>query len=143
MHGYQLIQQLAERSGGVWRASPGSIYPTLAQLADEGLVETVSEGGRNVAHLTDSGTAYVRENRNELGQPWDDVAGSVKDEAVDVREEIGALMAAVQQVIRIGDAKQVAKAAKLLSTTRRNLYLLLAEGAEADDSAEPDPAEND
>ncbi len=141
MHGYQIIQQLAERSGGVWRASPGSIYPTLSQLTDEGLVQMVSEGGRNVAHLSEGGVAFVNDHRDELGQPWDDVAGSVKDEAVDVRDEIGALMAAVQQVIRIGDAKQVAKAAKLLSSARRNLYLLLAESAEADDGDEPAAAE--
>src|SRR4051794_3835778 len=46
MHGYQLMQAIAERSGGRWTPSPGAIYPTLNQLEDEGLVTVTQESGR-------------------------------------------------------------------------------------------------
>jgi DNA-binding PadR family transcriptional regulator len=134
MHGYQLIQQMAERSSGVWRPSPGSIYPTLSQLADEGLIQLYSEEGRNVASLTDAGKAYIEEHRDQLGTPWDEVAGSVKEEAFDVKAEIGAVMGAVHQVLRVGSADQVGQATKVLAETRKAIYRILAEDEPAKDS---------
>lgn len=127
MHGYQLIQQMAERSSGVWRPSPGSVYPTLSQLADEGLIQVTSDEGRNVASLTDLGKVYIEEHRDELGTPWDEVAGSVKEEAFDVKGEIGALMGAITQVLRVGSADQVGQVTKILADTRKALYRILAD----------------
>src|SRR5437667_331993 len=69
MHGYQVIQELTERSGGMWRPSPGSIYPTLQQLEDEGLVRSSESDGRRVYQLTDTGRAEV-ERRGEEPPPW-------------------------------------------------------------------------
>ena len=67
MHGYQIIQELAERTGGVWRPSPGSVYPTLQQLEDEELVrETAAESGKRVYELTDAG----REQASARRPPW-------------------------------------------------------------------------
>jgi DNA-binding PadR family transcriptional regulator len=134
MHGYQLIQQMAERSSGVWRPSPGSVYPTLSQLADEGLIQVTSDEGRNVASLTEAGTVYVQEHRDQLGTPWDEVAGNVKEEAFDVKGEIGALMGAITQVLRVGSAGQVGQVTKLLSDTRKALYRILADDDESKDS---------
>src|SRR5690349_3515506 len=92
MHGYQLIQQITERSDGVWTPSPGSVYPALSQLEDEGLVSFDRVEGRKTASLTDDGRRYVEEHRGELGSPWDDVGGGVSAESRALRAEVGALM---------------------------------------------------
>jgi DNA-binding transcriptional ArsR family regulator len=55
MHGYQIIQQIDERSGGSWKPSPGSVYPTLQLLADEGLIKAEESGGRKTYSLTEEG----------------------------------------------------------------------------------------
>ena len=76
MNGYQIIQEIGERSGGVWRPSPGSIYPALQQLEDEGLIRAeAGEGGRRAFQLTDEGRAYAAAHSAELTAPWDVVAG--------------------------------------------------------------------
>src|SRR6478609_7972367 len=67
MHGYQIMQAMSERTGGAWRPSPGAVYPTIAQLEDEGLVTTKEEGGRRLVTLTDEGRAYVAERTERLG----------------------------------------------------------------------------
>ncbi len=126
MHGYQLIQQIAERSGGVWTPSPGSVYPALSQLEDEGLVQLERVEGRNRASLTPSGEEHVREHREELGSPWDEASGAVSSEAHGLRSEIGAIMAAAQQVSQVGTAAQVAEASRLLAEARKSLYRILA-----------------
>jgi hypothetical protein len=71
MNGYQIIQEIAERSGGVWKPSPGSIYPTLQQLEDEGLVTADAATGRRTFTLTDEGRAYVAEHADEVTAPWE------------------------------------------------------------------------
>jgi len=129
MHGYQLIQQITERSGGVWTPSPGSVYPALSQLEDEGLVATERIEGRNTASLTEAGTAYVTEHQADLGTPWDDVSGGVSSETRDLREEGAALMTAAIQVRQVGTAAQVAEASRLLTQTRKALYRILADDA--------------
>ena len=78
-NGYQLMQELEERSGGVWRPSPGSIYPALSQLEDEGLVRSDESAGRRAFQLTDDGRAYIEENREALGIPWEAVGGDVPE----------------------------------------------------------------
>ena len=70
MNGYQLISQIAERSGGVWKPSPGSVYPTIQQLEDEGLVEADDERGRRTLRLTEDGERYVEEHTDELAETW-------------------------------------------------------------------------
>jgi DNA-binding PadR family transcriptional regulator len=124
MHGYQVIQELAERSGGVWRASPGSIYPTLQQLEDEGLVRGTESEGRRVFELTESGRAEVERRKGEP-PPWD-MSGDTGPFA-GIRDEGFAVAAAVMQVARAGTPQQVARAKEILAETRRRLYGLLAE----------------
>src|SRR4051812_49557858 len=72
-NGYGLMQEIEARSEGAWRPSPGSVYPALQQLEDEGLVRPDESGGRKLFTLTDEGRAYVAANEAELGQPWDAV----------------------------------------------------------------------
>ncbi|MDD7964165.1 PadR family transcriptional regulator [Actinomycetospora lemnae] len=138
MHGYQIIQEIGERSGGSWRPSPGSVYPTVSQLADEGLVRTEKAEGRSVIHLTDAGRTYVDEHREELDAVWNTAAA--EDGFGALREAGRGLFGAVAQVAQVGREEQVAEAVRLLDDTRRRLYLLLAgEGtAEATDTTEDD-----
>src|SRR4051794_27554760 len=70
-NGYQLMQEIERRSEGVWRPSPGSVYPALQQLEDEGLVRQVEQEGRKLYELTDEGRAHVAERGDELAAPWD------------------------------------------------------------------------
>ncbi|AFU03582.1 transcriptional regulator [Nocardia brasiliensis ATCC 700358] len=127
MHGYELIQQIRERSDDVWRPSPGSIYPALAQLEDEGLVLIDKIAGRKTAQLTEAGTAYVAEHKDELGDPWADVKEDVGAQAIDLRGLVGQVMGAVAQVAAVGTPEQAARAAELLTETRKSLYRILAE----------------
>ena len=65
-NGYQLIQEIAGRTSGVWRPSAGSVYPALQQLEDEGLIAPEGEGRRRMYALTDAGRAYAEEHADEL-----------------------------------------------------------------------------
>ncbi|CCQ16587.1 Transcriptional regulator, PadR family [Rhodococcus sp. AW25M09] len=127
MHGYELIQQIAEKSNGTWKPSPGSIYPALSQLEDEGLVLIDKVAGRKTAKLTEEGRTYVDDHRADLGSPWDDVADSVGVDARDLRALIGQLMGAAGQVAGVGTMRQVEQAAEILTEARRSLYRILAE----------------
>ena len=130
MNGYQIIQQIAERSGGAWKPSPGSVYPTVQQLEDEGLVEGLTEtGGRRLLQLTDAGRRYVEEHPEELAETWRPFTeGEALEETHDLKPVIGQVMGAVWQVIVSGTRQQQAEAAEILADTRRRLYGLLADG---------------
>jgi DNA-binding PadR family transcriptional regulator len=124
MHGYQIIQELTERTGGVWRPSPGSVYPTLQQLEDEDLVrETASESGKRVYELTDTG----RERAASSAAPWSDVAGESEDALVALRDLAHQVLAASRQVAHAGTAAQLESAQAVLRETRRSLYRILSE----------------
>jgi DNA-binding PadR family transcriptional regulator len=124
-NGYGLMQEIEERSGGVWRPSPGSVYPALAQLEDEGLIRQTEAGGRRAYELTDEGRTYVTENAEELGTPWEEIAAG--ENVGELRSLIPGVAAAAMQVARAGSEAQVAEAAKALEETRRKLYRILAE----------------
>ena len=132
MHGYQMIQELTERSGGMWRPSPGSVYPTLQQLEDEGLVRSSEADGRRVFQLTDSGRAEV-EHRKDEPPPWEMPSQAGQFRAV--RDELRRLVAAAAQVFRTANPKQLARAKGILGEARKGLYRLLAEDEEPDQGA--------
>jgi DNA-binding PadR family transcriptional regulator len=137
MNGYQIIQQIAERSGGAWKPSPGSVYPTVQQLEDEGLVEGSEGEGRRLLTLTDAGRAYVEEHPDELAATWrafDDAAEAERSNGHDLKPVIGQVMGAVWQVVTTGTRQQQAEAAEILADTRRKLYGLLADGDPEGDS---------
>ncbi|WP_228001318.1 PadR family transcriptional regulator [Nocardia australiensis] len=127
MHGYELIQQIRERSDDIWRPSPGSIYPALSQLEDEGLLLIEKVAGRKTAKLTDAGTEYIEANRAELGDPWAEVKQDVGAQAIDLRGLIGQLVGAAAQVAAAGTPEQATKAAEVLTEARKALYRILAE----------------
>jgi DNA-binding PadR family transcriptional regulator len=125
-NGYQLMQEIEERSGGVWRPSPGSIYPALSQLEDEGLVRSDESAGRRAFELTDDGRTYIDEHREALGAPWDDVGGDLPEGLVELRKLMMQLGMAAMQVAQAGDEGQTAEARKVLEDARRALYRILA-----------------
>ncbi|MGL5825442.1 MAG: PadR family transcriptional regulator [Nocardioides sp.] len=129
MNGYQVIQQIAERSRGAWRPSPGSVYPTLAQLEDEGLITGDEVAGPRAMRLTGAGETYVAEHLEELGEVWASFsrASNQAPDYTALKPELGQLMSAVWQIITQGTDKQRRDAISLLTDTRRKLYLLLAE----------------
>jgi DNA-binding PadR family transcriptional regulator len=133
MHGYQLMQAIADRSGGRWTPSPGAIYPALNLLEDEGLVTVAAESGRKVATLTELGATLVADNSDTWPDPF---AGFRESPAgPDLRSLLEQLMGATRQVGRAGTTEQVAAAAEILSGARRALYLLLAGEPENEDGS--------
>jgi DNA-binding PadR family transcriptional regulator len=126
MNGYQLMQEIEERSGGVWRPSPGSVYPALSQLEDEGLVHSEEGAGRRAFALTDEGRKYVEEQREALGVPWEDAGGDVPQGLVELRSLMMQLGMATMQVAQAGDEEQTAEARQVLEEARRALYRILA-----------------
>ncbi|HYT09639.1 MAG TPA: PadR family transcriptional regulator [Mycobacteriales bacterium] len=125
MHGYEIIQQIEERSGGVWRPSPGSVYPTLQLLADEGLVSGDESGGRRLFTLTDSGRTEAE--RLAGSAPWQQEPDESWATARRFRDELGQLGMAVWQVARVGTDEQRAEVLAALAEARRKAYRLLAD----------------
>lgn len=127
-HGYQLIQEIGERSEGAWTPSPGSIYPVLQQLEDEGLISFERVDGRKTATLTPDGTAYVDEHRTELGTPWKAVAGGERHgEMRELAQNLKGLVDAWKQVAQAGTPEQRAKATQVVDDARKALYQILAD----------------
>ncbi len=125
MHGYQIIGELAERSEGTWSPSPGSVYPTLQLLADEGLVTAEPVAGKKVYRLTEAGVdaaAHLPGHR----APWAEAADAPRG-GTGYRQAAGRLFQAVFQVGSTGSARQVSAAVDILNDTRKRLYGLLAE----------------
>ena len=131
-NGYQIIQEIAERSRGIWRPSPGSVYPALQQLEDEGLVRAKEDGGRRTYRLTDEGRAHVAGNREAFAEPWAAVAESVTEEMIDLRVLFMQLGVAMRQVAEAGTPGQHNRARRVLADARRSLYRLLAEDDSGD-----------
>jgi DNA-binding PadR family transcriptional regulator len=134
-NGYQLMQEIERRSEGVWRPSPGSVYPALQQLEDEGLVRVEETDGRKLFHLTDEGQAAAAATGAE-GAPWDAVSESVDNDVwqlFGVARQVGM---AIFQIAQAGTPEQIEAAREVLNNARRSLYgILAADEPEAD--AEP------
>jgi DNA-binding PadR family transcriptional regulator len=134
MHGYQIITELTERSGGVWRPSPGSVYPTLQAMEDQGLVTASKSEGRRVFSLTDEGRAAA-DAAGDGPAPWEDAARGANRSLVDLRGLMMAVGAAVMQMGRAGSEEQIKAVGEILDETRRRIYLILAEGPVTEDTA--------
>jgi DNA-binding PadR family transcriptional regulator len=134
LNGYQVIQQIGERSGGAWRPSPGSVYPTIQLLHDEGLLETDDERGRKSLRLTALGATHVTEHAEELAAVWRpfDRTDRAPGEYADLKPEIGQVMGAVWQIVTQGSESQRQAAIDVLVDTRRRLYGILADGDDAE-----------
>ncbi|MBX9426525.1 MULTISPECIES: PadR family transcriptional regulator [Streptomyces] len=125
MHGYEMIREIGERSDGAWKPSPGSVYPTLQLLEDEGLITSASEGGKKLFTLTDAGRSEAEEGPEA---PWEEVGRGVDWEALnEVRQAGFGLMEAFGQVWKTGTPEQRQKAVGVINEARKKLYLILAD----------------
>ncbi|WP_026360997.1 PadR family transcriptional regulator [Amycolatopsis nigrescens] len=124
-HGYEIISEIAERSGGFWKPSPGSVYPTLQLLADEGLVTSTEDGGKRLFELTETGRAAAEGQQG--APPWEQIAHDVDPNEVNLRKAGGMLAAAVFQVAQAGSSAQQARAVEALNEARRTIYGILGE----------------
>ncbi|MEA2168432.1 MAG: hypothetical protein QOF76_1732 [Solirubrobacteraceae bacterium] len=125
-NGYGLMQEIENRSDGVWRPSPGSMYPVLAQLEDEALISAEETEGRKQYSLTEAGTAYVEENREKLGEPWAGLGDEVGEGRLELHSLLRQLAMAMTQVASAGTDAQIESARKILIDARKGLYRLLA-----------------
>jgi DNA-binding PadR family transcriptional regulator len=137
-HGYAIMTELAERSGGLWRPSPGSVYPVLQQLQDEGLVTAEESEGRKVFAITEAGRKLIEDNPSEFAEPWSMAGPGPRQRVQALFEGMTALGSATQQVARLGTAEQSERARAVLDEARRALYRILAEEGSATTRAASD-----
>jgi len=131
-NGYQIMQEVEERSEGVWSPSPGSVYPALAQLEDEGLIATEELEGRKVYVLSDAGRSAVEERGADRPAPWEQMSDELSPLAHQLGKLIREVGFAFAQVMRTGSEAQMKSAQEVLTRTRRDLYKILAEGEDSD-----------
>jgi DNA-binding PadR family transcriptional regulator len=131
-NGYQIMQELEQRSRGMWRPSPGAVYPALQQLEDEGLVSAESAGGGRVFSLTARGRAEATARGADKDAPWETVSEAAGDDVPEMFHLLKQLGAAALQVVGAGSAAQVSEARRILAEARRALYRVLAEDDDKD-----------
>ena len=125
MHGYEMIQELDARTNGVWRPSPGSVYPTLQLLEDEGLIEATAQGGRKSYQLTADGRPEAETAAEN--PPWASIGDETMSQVQDFRDAAVGIMGALKQVGFSGTPEQRQKALEVLNDTKRKLYAILAD----------------
>jgi DNA-binding PadR family transcriptional regulator len=131
-NGYQIMQELKQRSQGMWNPSPGSVYPALQLLEDERLIVNEERSGGRIYALTSQGKAYVKEHADEIAAPWETLSNAAGDGFVEMMTLFHQLGAAAMQVVQAGSGAQIARAKKILVATRRSLYEILAEASSED-----------
>ena len=128
MHGYQIMQQLEERSGGMWRPSPGSVYPTLQLLEDQGFIKGEEVEGRRVFALTEAGKTEAEASKERHGAPWESSEHGDQGPRFKLRKAVFQIGAAVKQIGTTGSSEQVDATLEILAEARKRIYALLAEG---------------
>jgi DNA-binding PadR family transcriptional regulator len=127
MHGYEMIQELEERSDGMWRPSAGSIYPTLQLLEDEGLIVGEEHDGKRRFTLTDAGREAAADRPADRPPPWEQAADGADDERQELFASIKQFAPAVVQIAQVGTPEQAQRAKAILDDARKKLYAILAE----------------
>jgi DNA-binding PadR family transcriptional regulator len=125
MHGYEMIQELEERTGGVWRPSPGAVYPALQLLEDQGLVRADADTGKRQFELTVTGREEAAKSGDR--KPWDDVTAGIEPTQLKLGSAIKPIVIAIRQVLEAGTEAQQQAAVDVLNESRRRLYAILAE----------------
>ncbi len=127
-NGYSIMQEIEQRSDGVWRPSPGSVYPALSQLEDEALICSQEEDGRKLFALTDAGREHVAARPEGAPAPWETQAEGVSSEVHELFGLMRQVGIAGFQLAHTASEAQLAEAKKVLNETRRAIYKILGEG---------------
>ena len=125
MYGYEMIQELEDRTDGIWRPSPGSIYPTLQLLEERGLISADESSGKRRFELTDEGRAEVVAKEGSK-KPWDEVTEGINPASRQIRDSLFGIVTAVKQVAEAGTDSQKAEIIEIMTETRKRLYAILA-----------------
>jgi len=126
-HGYDVIQRLEEKTSGAWRPSPGSVYPTLQLLEDEGLAQSGEHDGKRVYEITERGREEATRRIEEAGgTPWE-IAGRNDTRVGEFRNAVRQLLVASKQVSASGNQEQVERMLEILKRARKEIYTMLAE----------------
>jgi DNA-binding PadR family transcriptional regulator len=129
-HGYELMKRLEERSGGMYRASAGTVYPVLQQLEDEGLVRSEDVGGKKTYHLTDAGREEIllhREDTDHIWQRahgWKDWGGSMGPETAEIWGSWGRLSKAAFKAATRAGLEKSERVREILDRARKDLEAL-------------------
>jgi len=131
-HGYELMKELETKSGGIYKASAGAIYPALQQLEDEGMVTSETLGGKRTYSLTETGKAELQKEADAVQQIWRraEQAGEwapwMGMEGAEVMRPAAAVMKTALKVATRGshDAARIAKIREILERTKRELEAL-------------------
>ncbi len=121
-HGYELMKRLEERSGGLYRASAGTVYPVLQQLDDEGLVEVRADGGKKVYEITEAGQEELRSQEERVeriwrrAKKWEEWGCRMGPDTIEVGSAIGRL---TKTALVVASASEE-KAEKVLEVLRRS-----------------------
>jgi DNA-binding PadR family transcriptional regulator len=134
-NGYQLMQGIEERTGGRWRPSPGSVYPALAQLEDQGFVRSVERDGQKLYELTDAGREHLSE-QPEHPAPWGEADDPASQAIAELRSLVHQIHLAAAQVSQAADEQQMKRAVQVLGDARRALYRILAEDGDSESTSE-------
>ena len=126
-HGYELIQRLSNRTGGRWKPSPGSVYPTLQLLEDAGFVSSSQQDTKRVYAISDAGKAELQTKMASADgtPPWMDPESIGSHD--DLRKAVGQLLMATKQIGMSDNQAHVDATVTILNDARRKLYQLLAE----------------
>jgi DNA-binding PadR family transcriptional regulator len=125
-NGYQVMQEIEQRSEGAWRPSPGSVYPALQLLADEGLVTGETREGGTIYSLTDAGRKKLDEERERIGTPWEQAGAGIPENIRDLGRSLRDVAMATRQVMQTGNDEHAKAAAEVLTDARKKLYGILA-----------------
>ena len=128
MHGYEMIQEIGERTQNLWRPSPGSVYPSLQLLEDQGFIKGEEVEGRRVFALTEAGKAEAEASKEAHGAPWESPEHGAEGTRFKLRKGVFQIGAAAKQIGTTGSAEQVEKALEILADARKRIYELLAAG---------------
>ncbi|GII54519.1 hypothetical protein Pth03_29080 [Planotetraspora thailandica] len=132
-NGYQIIQEIAERSEGGWKPSPGAVYPALQQLTDEGLVRAEESDGRKTFRLTEAGLGYIDAHQDEVRAPWEDMTPDIGENVHELFDLSRQAASALFQLAHSGTDGQIREAKQVMTETRRKLYQILADGDPAEE----------
>ncbi|WNY32962.1 PadR family transcriptional regulator [Curtobacterium flaccumfaciens] len=125
-NGYAVIKTIAERTGGAWKPSPGSVYPTLQQLVDEDLVVSSGDGRKTLFELTDAGKAETEAKADEIAAALDGAPG-IPDAQREFFEALRKTMGVLHMYRSTATEEQAKAATAKVDQLRKDLLQILAD----------------